>query len=281
MAVTEEMKTNLMRTAYNMIIYEALDFTVGIFTKEWRDGLDRAWPADVHPRHVGDGEGEDPAFRHRTDLQPGDILLTNDAYITGSHLNHLTFTVPIFHEGELVGFSCCMAHWPDVGGTLGGVTTDIYSEGLQIPIVKYARAGVVNQEIHDIIRMNVRLPERAMGDLRAQITAIKTGERRFLELLDRYGQEPVLDCIRVLMDQAEVAARERTRAIPDGVYEAEIFMDDDAIDVAQAHSDPRQGHRQGRRDDGRSDRRRQAGAAASTIPVRPPASPARRSRSNA
>ena len=126
-----------------------------------------------------------------------------------------------------------MAHWPDVGGTLGGVTTDIYSEGLQLPIVKYARAGVVSQDIHDIIRINVRLPERAMGDLRAQVTAIKTGERRFLELLDRYGQGPVLDCIRVLMDHAEAAARERTRAIPDGVYEAESFMDDDAIDVAK------------------------------------------------
>lgn len=113
------------------------------------------------------------------------------------------------------------------------VTTDIYSEGLQIPIVKYARAGMVNQEIHEIIRMNVRLPERAMGDLRAQVTAIKTGERRFLELLDRYGQTNVLDCIKVLMNHAEAAARERTKAIPDGVYEAESFMDDDAVDVAK------------------------------------------------
>jgi N-methylhydantoinase B len=232
MAVTEEMKINLMRTAYNMIIYEALDFTVGIFTKDgdtvsiglglpmFIRGMSETVKAKI--RHFGvDG------------IERGDVLLTNDAYITGSHLNHLTFTVPIFHEGNLVGFSCCMAHWPDVGGTLGGVTTDIYSEGLQIPIVKYARAGIVNQEIHDIIRMNVRLPERAMGDLRAQVTAIKTGERRFLELLDRYGQKPVLDCIQVLMDHAEVAARERTRAIPDGVYEAESFMDDDAIDVTK------------------------------------------------
>jgi N-methylhydantoinase B len=232
MAVTEEMKINLMRTAYNMIIYEALDFTVGIFTMDgdtvsiglglpmFIRGMSETVKAKI--RHFGvDG------------IAPGDILLTNDAYITGSHLNHLTFTVPIFHEGNLVGFSCCMAHWPDVGGSLGGVTTDIYSEGLQIPIVKYARAGVVSQEIHEIIRMNVRLPERAMGDLRAQVTAIKTGERRFLELLDRYGQKPVLDCIQVLMDHAEVAARERTRAIPDGVYEAESFMDDDAIDIAK------------------------------------------------
>ena len=88
-----------------------------------------------------------------------------------------------------------MAHWIDVGGTLGGMTTDIFSEGLQIPIVKYQDRGVVNEDLVDIIRMNVRLPSRAMGDLRAQITAVKTGERRFLQLLDRYGREPVLDAI--------------------------------------------------------------------------------------
>ena len=232
MAVTEEMKVNLMRTAYNMIIYEALDFTVGIFTKDG-DTVSIGLGLPMFIR--GMSETVKAKIRHFGfhDLQPGDILLTNDSYITGSHLNHLTFTAPIFHEDELVGFSCCMAHWPDVGGTLGGVTTDIYSEGLQIPIVKYARAGKVNEEIREIIRINVRLPERAMGDLRAQITAVKTGERRFLELLDRYGRRPVLDCIQVIMDHAETAARERTRAIPDGVYEAESFMDDDAVDVAK------------------------------------------------
>jgi N-methylhydantoinase B len=123
-----------------------------------------------------------------------------------------------------------MAHWPDVGGTLGGITTDIYSEGLQIPILKYQKAGVVNQDLVDIIRMNVRLPDRAMGDLRAQITAIKTGERRFLELIDRYGRNAVLDGITAIMDQSERAARARTAAIPDGVYEAQSFMDDDGLD---------------------------------------------------
>jgi N-methylhydantoinase B len=232
MAVTEEMKVNLMRTAYNMIIYEALDFTVGIFTKDG-DTISIGLGLPMFIR--GMSETVKAKIKHfGTDgFATGDILLTNDSYITGSHLNHLTFTAPIFHKGELVGFACCMAHWPDIGGTLGGVTTDIYSEGLQIPIVKYARAGVVNEELHEIIRMNVRLPERAMGDLRAQITAIKTGERRFLELLDRYGRAPVLDCIQALMDQAEAAARERTRAIPDGVYEAESFMDDDAVEVAK------------------------------------------------
>ena len=229
-AVTEEMKTNLMRTAYNMIIYEALDFTVGLFTAEGETiSISLGLPTFIR----GMAETIKAKLKHfgRDGIAPGDILLTNDAYITGSHLNHMTFSLPIFHEGELIGFSCCMAHWQDVGGTLGGITTDIFSEGLQVPIVKYAKAGVVNQDLIDIIRMNVRIPERAMGDLRAQITAIKTGERRFLELVKRYGRGEVFGAIAAIMDQSEVAARARTRAIPDGVYEAQSFMDDDGVNI--------------------------------------------------
>jgi N-methylhydantoinase B len=231
-AVTEEMKTNLMRTAYNIIIYEALDFTTGLFTVAGETisigiglpmfirGMAAVIKAEI--AHFGlDG------------LQPGDILVTNDAYITGSHLQHVTLTLPIFHDGVLAGFSCCMAHWISIGGVLAGMTTDIYSEGLQLPILKLQKAGVLNQDVVDIIRMNVRIPNRAMGDLRAQITAVKTGERRFLQLLDRYGREPVLDAISAIMDHSERSARARTLTIPDGTYEAESFMDDDGVDIGK------------------------------------------------
>jgi N-methylhydantoinase B len=231
-AVTEEMKTNLMRTAYNMIIYEALDFTVGLYSPQGETiSIGLGLPSFIR----GMAETVKAKLRQfgEDGLEPGDILVTNDAYTTGSHLYHFTFSLPIFHRGRLSGFACCMAHWTDVGGVLGGVTTDIYSEGLQIPIVKYARAGVVNQDLVDIIRMNVRIPERAMGDLRAQITAVKTGERRFLELLDRYGRDEVLAAIANIMDQSEAAARARTRTIPDGVYEAESFMDDDGVEIGK------------------------------------------------
>jgi N-methylhydantoinase B len=166
-------------------------------------------------------------------IEPGDILVTNDAYITGSHLNHMTFSLPIFEDGELIAFACCMAHWPDIGGKLDGMTTDIFSEGIQIPILKYQKAGVVNQDLLDFLHMNVRLPERAMGDLRAQLTAIKTGERRFLELVGRYGRAEVEAAIAAIMDQSETSARARTAAIPDGVYEAQSFMDDDGVDVSE------------------------------------------------
>lgn len=228
-ATTEEMKTNLMRTAYNMIIYEALDFTVGLFDAEGNTvSIGLGLPMFIR----GMSETVKAKIAHfKGDIEPGDILLTNDAYITGSHLNHMTFTVPIFHDGELVGFSCCMAHWPDVGGTLSGSTTDIYSEGLQMPIVKIYRKGVISEELVSIIKTNVRLADRAMGDFRAQVAAVKTGEKRFLEMLRKYGRDDVLGAIDAIMDQSERLARERVAAMPDGVYEAESFMDDDGISV--------------------------------------------------
>src|ERR1700730_4164324 len=175
-AVTEEMKTNLMRTAYNIIIYEALDLTtvlvraagetvsIGIGLPMFIRGMAETVKAKI--KHFG-----------RKNMRPGDIYVTNDSYLTGSHLNHVTLTLPIFHKGTLVGFSCCMAHWLDIGGALGGMTTDIFSEGLQIPILKYQDRGTVNTDLIDIIRQNVRLPSRAMGDLRAQVTAVKNGRR--------------------------------------------------------------------------------------------------------
>ena len=233
LAVTEEMKTNLMRTAYNMIIYEALDFTTGLFTPAGETvSIGIGLPTFIR----GMAETVKAKIKHFggiKNMHPGDIYVTNDSYTTGSHLNHFTFTLPIFHKGKLAGFSCCMAHWLDVGGVLGGMTTDIYSEGIQVPILKYQDRGKVNQDLLDIIRMNVRLPERGMGDLRAQVTAVKTGERRFLELLDRYGHDNVMRSIAEIMDRAEAAARARTLTIPDGVYEAESWLDDDGVDIGK------------------------------------------------
>jgi N-methylhydantoinase B len=232
-AVTEEMKTNLMRTAYNVIIYEALDFTTGLFTPDGETvSIGLGLPMFIR----GMAETVKGKLRHfgLAGMAPGDILITNDAYTTGSHLNHVTLTLPIFHKGEVVAFACCMAHWLDIGGNLNrGATTDIYSEGLQIPFLKYQSAGQVNRDLVDIIRMNVRIPSRAMGDLRAQVTAVKTGERRVKELVERYGRDAFRDAIAAIMDRSEAGARAKTRSIPDGTYEAESFMDDDGIEVGR------------------------------------------------
>src|SRR4051795_7926745 len=231
-AITDEMKTNLMHTAYNMIIYEALDFTVGLFDAEG-DTISIGLGLPMFIRGLSDSIKAKLAHYGKEGIKPGDILLTNDSYIMGSHLNHMIFTLPIFWQGELVGFSASMAHWQDIGGTLRGTTTDIYEEGLQMPIVKLYRQGVLNDELVEIIKTNVRFPDLAMGDFRAQIASIKTGERRFRQLLQRYGRDAVLGSIQQLARHSERVAREAVRTIPDGVYEAESYMDDDGVRLGQ------------------------------------------------
>ncbi|MBL8384173.1 MAG: hydantoinase B/oxoprolinase family protein [Burkholderiales bacterium] len=229
-AATEEMKSVLMRTSYNMIIYEALDFTVGLFD---RDGatLSIGLGLPMFIRGMSDVVKAKLAHWGHAGIDPGDILLTNDSYTTGAHLNHLTFSIPVFHRGRIVAFSTCMAHWQDIGGILNGLTTDIWSEGLQIPLVKYHARGVLNTEMRDLILMNVRRPDRAAGDLEAQLSACRVGVRHMEEMIARHGIDTVLAAIDAIMDHSEAEARARVAAIPDGVYTAESFMDDDAIDL--------------------------------------------------
>jgi N-methylhydantoinase B len=113
------------------------------------------------------------------------------------------------------------------------VTRDIYSEGLQLPYLKIFKRGVQDPELTAIIRANVRLPDRAMGDFRAQIASIRTGERRLASMLRRYGNDAFRQSVALMFDQSERLARAAVRAIPDGVYEAEAFMDDDAVAIGQ------------------------------------------------
>ena len=227
-AITDEMKTNMMRTAYNPIIYEALDFTVGLFDAAG-DTTSIGLGLPMFIRGLSDAIKAKLAFYGHDGIEPGDILLTNDAYIMGSHLNHMIFTLPIFHGGKIVAFASSMGHWQDIGGTLGGTTQDIYSEGLQVPIVKIFKRGVQDEELTAIIRTNVRFPDLAMGDFRAQIAAIRTGELRYQALLEKYGADDVAESIRAIFEESEALARAAVSEIPDGVYEAESFMDDDGI----------------------------------------------------
>ncbi len=231
-AITDEMKTNLMRTAYNMIIYEAEDFTVGLFDADGNTiSIGLGLPMFI--RGLSDAIKAKLAHWGKENIFPGDILLTNDPQVMGSHLNHMIFTLPVFHDGELVAFSSSMGHWQDVGGVLGAVTRDVFSEGLQMPFVKIFKSGRQDQEITAIIRNNCRLPEFAMGDFRAQIAAVRTGERRLTQLLTRYGAEIFKQSVRLIFDQSEKLARAAVEKIPDGVYEAESFMDDDGVNLGK------------------------------------------------
>lgn len=227
-AITDEMKTNLMRTAYNMIIYEAEDFTVGLFDADGRT-LSIGLGLPMFIRGLSDSIMAKIGFWGRENIHPGDILLTNDPAIMGSHLNHMIFTAPIFNDGELVAFASTMAHWQDIGGQLGGMTRDRYTEGLMVPFVKIFKAGVQDPELTAMIRANVRNPDLMMGDMRAQIAALRTGERRLSDLLAKYGNNAFRECVDMLYTQSERLARAAVSEIPDGSYEAESYMDDDGV----------------------------------------------------
>ena len=170
-AVTEEMKTNLMRTAYNMIIYEALDFTVGLFTAEGETvSIGIGLPMFIR----GMAETVKAKMRHfgRDGIEPGDIYSPTTPTSPAATSTTSPSRCRSFTTASWSAFSCCMAHWPDIGGTLGGMTTDIFSEGLQIPILKYQDRGKVNQDLVDIIQH-----ERAAAEPRAWATCAPRSPR--------------------------------------------------------------------------------------------------------
>src|SRR5258708_15379115 len=121
-----------------MIVCEALDFTVGLYPAEGETvSIGLGLPSFI--RGMAETVKAKLAHFGKDGIEPGDILVTNDAYTTGSHLYHFTFSLPIFHKGKLSGFACCMAHWTDVGGVLGGGNHNLFSQGLPIPLPQHAK----------------------------------------------------------------------------------------------------------------------------------------------
>jgi N-methylhydantoinase B len=232
-ALVVEMTENLIRTAYSPIAAEIKDFSIGLLDAA---GNAIAQAPDGVPMFCAD---LNTAIRKGLELfkdegfQSGDVILSNDTETNGQHVNNVVAYSPIFADGELVAFAAVRSHWIDVGGMVVGSipnnSQDVFSEGIQLPFVKVYRAGVPDEGILRIIRVNTRFPELVMGDMRAQISACRLGERRFLELTARYGRDAVMACIRRIWDEAEALARRAVESIPDGVYQAACRLDNDGL----------------------------------------------------
>ena len=236
-AIAEEITINLARTAHSTIVYEVQDFCTGLLDAQGR--LVAQAPGGL-PLFVGDLDAavQDGLALHGADgFRPGDVVLTNHTGTCGQHLNNVVVYTPVFFAGELVGFAATRAHWTDVGGRLaGGFLTDAVSsfeEGIQLRSVRIVRAGVPDADLHRVIEHNIRHPESSFGDLHAQIGACRMAERRLQELFGRYGRDAVFEAIAQGWAQAERTVRARIAQIPDGVYEAESFLDDDGVDLGK------------------------------------------------
>ncbi len=227
-SVADEMALVLMRSAYSPVVRDSMDYSTALCD---RDG---AVIAQGLTLAVQLGAFPDAMFHLKEQyagrMQPGDIFIMNDPYgAGGQHLPDIYVIKPLFWEGEIEGYACTMAHHSDVGGIAPGSVaihaTDIFQEGLRLPMLKLYQAGVANETLFQIIEKNTRQPVQVMGDLRAQLSACAVAERGYLELLKRYGGRAVRPYLEAIMNQAERMMRDFIRGIPDGSYRFEDWID--------------------------------------------------------
>jgi N-methylhydantoinase B len=224
----EEMGIALKKSAYSPNIKERMDHSCALFNHR-RELIAQAEHIPVHLGSMA------LAVRvgletYGGELEPGDMLLLNDPYISGTHLPDLTVIAPVFSEGEVVAYAANKAHHTDVGGktpgSLAADSTELYQEGLIIPPVKLVKQGVIDRDIQALIRSNVRTPEVQMGDVRAQIAANNTGARRVAELVEQHGVDVLHEAMDQIMDYSERLIREEISGMPDGVFSALDYMED-------------------------------------------------------
>jgi N-methylhydantoinase B len=236
-AIVLEVGHKLTRMSYSSIIRESEDFGVALLDARGRQVCECALSTPLQLGPIpGYMQGIFRLFEERGDrFEEGDVVIHNSAYYGASHGPDVGFCVPIFHRGELVGFSFTTAHHLDMGamtpGSCGIVdAVDAYAEGLQFKALKCYERGVKNQTVWRLLRDNIRASDMVVGDMEAQVAACQIGAQRYLELLERYGRETVEAATEELMNYSERMLRQEIQALPDGVYRAEGRIDGFADD---------------------------------------------------
>lgn len=222
-SIVDEASAAFVRTSFSLFVREANDFAVVL--------------TDAQGRSIGQSTLSIPSFigtlpatvKHflamfpLSTLQPGDVMITNDPWMGTGHIHDVNIAMPIFHGGKLVAFAAVVSHMPDIGGRLRNAgIREIYEEGLQIPRLKLISAGTPDQNLLDMIRQNVRVPEQTLGDIWAQVAACKMLEERLKPLLAEIDLETLGAEIR---RRSESAMRRAIALVPDGVYHGQTQHD--------------------------------------------------------
>lgn len=234
-AFADEMADVLSKAAYNMMIYEVRDYCCGLIDTKGRMISQNRGGLPIFLADLGIAIEDGIKVHGLNGFHEGDVLLMNHGETCGQHLNNVVVYAPCFYDNKLVGFAANRAHWVDIGGGRQGfgsnATTDIFSEGLQFRSLKIHERGEVNSTLKQIIHDNIRYPEAAWGDLRAQIASCQVGARRYAELIGRYSRPIVEAAVNAVWAQADSAVRAAVSKIPDGTYSAESFLDNDGRDL--------------------------------------------------
>ena len=233
--IVQEMQNSLFRTGYSTIIRESQDASCAILNLQGEVVAQHV----VLPLHMG----AFPACAagvlknySAAEVHEGDAFITNHPYLGGSpHAPDMAVLSPIFFRGEWVGFAANLAHKSDIGGPVPGScwsqAREIYQEGLHLPPVKYVHAYQTSRDLEAVLSANSRTPELVVGDLRGQVGAARLGERRFQEMMERYGKATILDSFEQLFALTEARVRAEIASWPDGEGEGERFVDSDGIEL--------------------------------------------------
>ena len=226
----EDMNAALYRSAFSSVIYEGRDSAVALLDKNG-DMLGQSTGVPIFIGNI-DVCVKAAMERYGDDLEAGDVVAMNDPYLQGTHTHDVTVIGPIFYKKQLVGFAASRAHWQDMGGIDAGTTmgsTSIYHEGLRFGPTRIVRRYEPIREWFDLLRRANRLKDAMIGDLNAQITAIRTGERRLAQMLDRVGVDVFESAVANIFRQTAALDRAAISAIPDGTYSAGGALDNDGV----------------------------------------------------
>jgi N-methylhydantoinase B len=226
LSVVNEQQVTLMRTAFSTVVRESQDLACGVFDPR---GSMIAQSLTGTPGHIN---AMATGVRHflkaypPETLEPGDVLITNDPWLTAGQINDMTILTPVFKDGRIVGYFASTCHAPDIGGhLLSGEAHEVYEEGLRIPITKLFIRDEPNQELMKIIRANVRTPNETIGDLYAQTSSNAVGARELLHFMQEFGLDSIDPLADEIIARSERALREAIRALPNGRYENESWGD--------------------------------------------------------
>jgi len=232
-SIPAEMAEVLKRTSYHPIFNEVLDFSTALLNGRG-EMIATSMGVTVHlgalelcARAIINHFGIDG-------LKPGDVLIHNNPFPGGTHLPDVDILIPIFYQGKLVSFAVARGHHGEIGGmhpgSFAGDTISIFQEGVRIPPTKLYDAGKLNEGVRDLLLANVRTPTFTWGDLQAQMAACRIGEKRMLEMFEKYGADTIHQAMEWSMDRSEKLMRQEIGKIPDGTYSFADYLDNDGID---------------------------------------------------
>ena len=236
-AIPDLVDANITRTAYSPLIFEYKDYAVGIvdssgeLISQCRGGI----PLFVTTA-LGDAVRDGIAIFGEEGIGPGDVIVTNYVGTQGQHLNNVVMYTPIFAEGSARPFAwfAVLVHWCDIGGlaegSIDGAAREIFQEGLHLRSVRLVQGGRKIEDIWRIIALNTREPDMLLGDVEAQLAGCLLGRAQCEELIARYGAAAIRSAIETIWARSDEAARAVVRDIPDGIYEAESWLDGDGVD---------------------------------------------------